>query len=85
MASLAVAMRDPDALVRNNAMRVLADVARYQPGVEIPLDALLVALDDPTMLDRKVAATLDGVLTQRGAAATQLAAWERWIAAVPVR
>lgn len=64
------AFRDPSALVRNNAMRVVHDVVRYHPEVEVPLEPILAALDYPATTDRnKAAATLDGWVARPGAAA----------------
>lgn len=57
------ASRDPAGIVRNNAMRVLSDIAFYHPELDIPLDPILAALDYPTTLDRnKASAILDGLL-----------------------
>jgi hypothetical protein len=59
-------LRDPEELVRNNTLRVLAEIARFHPDVAIPVEPLLDALDYPTTLDRnKASATLDALL-ERG-------------------
>jgi hypothetical protein len=63
------AFRDSNQLVRNNAMRVISDIAFYHPELVIPLDPVLEALDYPMTTDRnKAAAILDGLLMQPGAA-----------------
>ena len=60
---LVPAFRDPSSLVRNDAMRVIADMARHHPEVEVPLDPVLDALDYPATTDRnKAAAILTGLL-----------------------
>ena len=64
------AFRDRDSLVRNNAMRVVVDIAAFHPGLEVPLEPVLAALDYPTTADRnKASAILDGLLARPGAAA----------------
>jgi hypothetical protein len=52
------ACRDPSALARNNAMRVLAAIARFHPEFEIPLDPVLTALEYPETTDRNKAAAI---------------------------
>ncbi len=67
------AFRDRSALVRNNAMRVIAEVAFYHPELDVPIEPVLEALDYPATTDRnKAAAILDGLLKQPGAAARNL-------------
>jgi hypothetical protein len=57
------ASRDPAGIVRNNAMRVLADIAFHHPELDIPFAPVLAALDYPTTLDRnKAGAILAGLL-----------------------
>lgn len=64
---LVPAFRDSNALVRNNAMRVVADIAFYHPEVEVPVDPVLDAIEYPATLDRnKAAAILDGLLSRPG-------------------
>lgn len=46
---------DPSDEVRNNVLRVLAEVANLHPEIAIPLDPLLVALDFPATSDRNKA------------------------------
>lgn len=59
------ALHDPSALVRNNSMRVLSDIARYHPEVEIPLVPVVSAMLYPTTLDRnKGAAVVDSLLSR---------------------
>jgi len=59
-------IRDPEELVRNNAMRVLALIAADHPEIAIPLDPVIEALSFPTTTDRnKASAILDG-LTKHG-------------------
>jgi hypothetical protein len=54
---------DPAPLARNNAMRVLADVARHHPEIDIPLEPVLHALNGPTTTDRnKAVAIVAGLL-----------------------
>ena len=60
---------DPDALVRNNAMRVLAMIAREHPEIPIPLAPILEALHFPTTLDRNKAAAIIEGITRRGVTA----------------
>jgi hypothetical protein len=49
-------IRDPDMLVRNNAMRVLLNVAWFHHEVPVPLDPVLIAaLDGPGTTDRNKA------------------------------
>jgi len=43
---------DPGALARNDATRMLADVARHHPEVAVPLEPVLHALNGPTTADR---------------------------------
>ncbi|MGN6105551.1 MAG: hypothetical protein ACTHU0_10635, partial [Kofleriaceae bacterium] len=69
VAQLLPAFRDGSALVRNNAMRVLSDVAWYHPEVDVPLEPVLEALSYPATTDRnKAAAILAGLLERPGAA-----------------
>ncbi len=64
---LVPAFRDGSGLVRNNAMRVVADIATYHPNVEVPIEPVLEALSYPATLDRnKAAAILDGLLARPG-------------------
>jgi hypothetical protein len=59
------ALRDPDSAVRNNAMRVLSDIAHHHPDLDIPLEPVLAALDYPTTTDRnKALAILHGLLSR---------------------
>ncbi|WP_437850752.1 HEAT repeat domain-containing protein [Sorangium sp. So ce363] len=58
-------LNDPDALVRNNAMRVLMDVAMLHHDVPIPLTPFLKALDGPTTTDRNKAAAVTWGLIDR--------------------
>jgi hypothetical protein len=56
-------LKDPSSLVRNNATRVLVNVAMFHPEVAVPVKPFLPALDGPTMSDRnKAAAVLSGLL-----------------------
>ena len=48
---------------RNNAARVLSDVAHHHPEIAIPLEPVLRGLDGPTTTDRnKAAAIVDGLV-----------------------
>ncbi|WP_437980152.1 HEAT repeat domain-containing protein [Sorangium sp. So ce117] len=58
-------LNDPDALVRNNAMRVVAHVAMSHHDVPIPLTPFLKALDGPTTTDRNKAAAVTWGLIDR--------------------
>ncbi|WP_437533583.1 HEAT repeat domain-containing protein [Sorangium sp. So ce726] len=58
-------LNDPDALVRNNAMRVVADVAMFHHDVPVPLTPFLKALDGPTTTDRNKAAAVTWGLIDR--------------------
>lgn len=49
------ASNDPAALVRNNAMRVLAAITRAHPEVEVPVGPLLRMLNYPEATDRNKA------------------------------
>jgi hypothetical protein len=56
------AIRDPDEIVRNNSMRVLALIADGHPEIAIPVEPILDALQFPTTTDRnKAAAILEGI------------------------
>jgi hypothetical protein len=52
---LTPAIRDPDPLVRNNVLRVLAHTAMGHPEVPMPLDPVLEALQFPETTDRNKA------------------------------
>ncbi|MCA9750741.1 MAG: HEAT repeat domain-containing protein [Gemmatimonadetes bacterium] len=60
--ALLPSIRDPSSWVRNNAMRVLAQISR-EPGVVIPLGPVLPALDYPTVRDRNKALAIVRNLT----------------------
>jgi len=62
--ALESAMTDPSALVRNNAMRVLAEIAHFHPEVSIPIEPVLSALDYPATTDRNKAAAILGYLLE---------------------
>lgn len=56
---------DPSPLARNDAMRVLADMARHHPEIDIPLEPVLHALNGPTTTDRnKALAIVAGLLSR---------------------
>jgi hypothetical protein len=58
-------IKDPNATVRNNVMRVLSQVAEERRYVAIPLDPLLQALDFPGTTDRnKSLATIDALASR---------------------
>lgn len=62
------AFRDSSALVRNNAMRVIADISFHHAEVQVPIEPVLEALEYPATTDRnKAAAILDGLLAREGA------------------
>jgi hypothetical protein len=52
VALMLAALDDPSSLVRNNAARVLWDVATWHPDIAIPLDPVLRRLDGPSTSDR---------------------------------
>jgi len=57
------ALQDPSPLVRNNATRVLVNVAMFHADIPVPVKPFLKALDGPTMSDRnKAGAVLSGLL-----------------------
>lgn len=56
IASVLPAIRDPNALVRNNVLRVLVGVQEDAKHALLPLDELLAALDFPQTTDRNKAA-----------------------------
>jgi hypothetical protein len=59
------ALDDPSSLTRNNATRVLVDVARHHPELAIPLPPILHLLDGPTTTDRnKAVAVLSGLVAR---------------------
>lgn len=67
---LVPALHDADATVRNNAMRVLAEIALHHPEVDVPVAPVLEALAYPATTDRnKASAILDRLLDHPGAAA----------------
>ena len=59
------AILDPDATVRNNAMRVLSEIAWRHPEVEIPVDPILTALTFPATTDRNKASAILAGLAER--------------------
>jgi len=62
VAELLPALRDPAGLVRNNAMRVLQDIAHHHPEIPVPIEPALDALDFPETTDRnKALAMVDGL------------------------
>jgi hypothetical protein len=66
---LTPACRDESALVRNNAMRVFAEMAMHHPEVEIPLAPVLDMLDFPDTTDRnKASAVLASLVKKEGLA-----------------
>ncbi len=60
------AVVDPNAGVRNNAMRVLAFIASSQPEVDIPIPPIATALRYPATTDRNKAAAILFGLANRG-------------------
>ncbi|HMG52769.1 MAG TPA: hypothetical protein VK601_04800 [Kofleriaceae bacterium] len=70
VADLVPALHDASSLVRNNAMRVLAEIALHHPEVDVPVAPIIEALGYPATSDRnKAAATLHRLLGRPGAAA----------------
>jgi hypothetical protein len=62
VAELLPALRDPSAGVRNNAMRVLQDIAHNHAEIAVPVEPALAALDYPETSDRnKALAIVDGL------------------------
>lgn len=64
---LVPAISDADAGVRNNAMRVLSDVAGRHHDIEVPLEPVLKALHYPRTTDRNKAVAILKGLAQRPA------------------
>jgi len=52
------ALHDESSLVRNNALRVLAEIALHHPEIEIPLPPIVEALSFPATTDRNKAAAI---------------------------
>jgi hypothetical protein len=48
-------LKDPDAMVRNNALRVLGDIAEFHTDVVVPISPILPILDYPRVSDRSKA------------------------------
>ncbi len=46
-------IRDPEPIVRNNALRVLGDIAEYHKEYAIPIKPMLHAMDFPRISDRQ--------------------------------
>lgn len=65
VALLLPVLDDPGATARNDAMRVLWDVAQFHPEIDIPLEPLLRALNGPTTTDRNKAAAVLADLVAR--------------------
>jgi hypothetical protein len=62
VALLLPSLRDPSGRVRNNAMRVLQDIAHHHPEIRVPIEPGLEALDGPETTDRnKALALIDGL------------------------
>jgi hypothetical protein len=61
------ALRDPSELVRNNAMRVLSDVADHYPALDIPVTPVATALHYPSTTDRNKASAILYGLARRPA------------------
>jgi hypothetical protein len=55
VADLTPSIFDPSEEVRNNVLRVLAEVANYHPEVAVPMAPLIAALDFPAASDRNKA------------------------------
>ncbi len=53
--SMVARIRDPDSLVRNNALRVLSHIAEFHHQLFIPIDPVIAALDYPKVSDRSKA------------------------------
>lgn len=63
VAGLVDRIRDPDALVRNNALRVLGDIAELRKELVIPSHPVLEALNFPRVSDRSKALYLTYLLS----------------------
>ncbi len=56
-------MQDPASIVRNNATRVIVNVAMFHAEIPVPVKPILPLLDGPTTTDRnKAVAVLSGLL-----------------------
>ncbi len=65
VADLVPALHDSSALVRNNALRVLAEIALHHPEIDVPIEPVIEALGFPSSSDRnKAAATLSRLLAR---------------------
>src|SRR5262249_24577025 len=59
------AQSDPASLVRNNATRVLTNVAMFHPEIPLPIAPFLRGLNGPTTTDRnKAVAVLSGLVSR---------------------
>lgn len=65
-------IKDPSPLVRNNALRVLGDIAELHPQYAVPLDPILEALDYPVVTDRAKALFIAFALAETSEPARQL-------------
>jgi hypothetical protein len=59
------ALDDPEAEVRNNAMRVLAFIAMEHADLDVPIEPILPALDGPLTTDRNKALAIVAGLVHR--------------------
>ncbi len=60
-------IQDPDSLVRNNALRVLGDIAEFRTDITIPVKPLVPVIDYPLVTDRsKAIFLLSAVLNRPG-------------------
>jgi hypothetical protein len=62
---LGPACKDPATGVRNNALRVYAEMSRYHPEVELPVDIVLDCLEFPTTTDRNKASAILAKLSEK--------------------
>jgi carboxyl-terminal processing protease len=63
--ALVPAIWDPAEEVRNNAMRVLSQVADKHPDIDVPVEPVLAALEYPATTDRNKAAAIVYALAKR--------------------
>lgn len=64
-------IKDPDSMVRNNALRVLGDIAEFHTEVVVPISPVLPAFDFPRVSDRSKALYIATVLAPNSAEVRQ--------------
>jgi hypothetical protein len=72
VAAMVERIGDPDAVVRNNVLRVLGDIAEFHRGIPVPLAPVLKAFDYPRVSDRSKALIVAFQLALHEASAREL-------------